>query len=76
MKRYESGQGLASQFYKPSDLEGRPTLHQGQCCDCKIDSGGVRVWLCRVGGGVTIENCLNGRWIVIAGDCYDTGESE
>ena len=65
--------GLASEFYKPSDLEGLPTLHQGQCCDCKIDTGNVRVWLCRVAGGVTIENCLNGRWVTVAGDCSDTG---
>jgi hypothetical protein len=67
------GHGLASHFYKPADLEKLPTLCVGQCCSLKIENPGVRVWLCRVAGGVTIENCLNGRWVTVAGDCEDTG---
>lgn len=67
------GTTLASRLYRPKDLEGLPTLCVGQCCSLKIDTGGVRVWLCRVAGGVTIENCINGRWVTVAGDCTDTG---
>lgn len=66
----------ATHYYKPADLKRKRTIHQGQCCDCKIDTGSVRVWLCRVAGGVTIENCFNGRWVTVAGDCADTGENE
>ena len=64
----------ATHYYQPEDLRELPTIHQGQCCDCKIDTGSVRVWLCRVAGGVTIENYLGGRWVTVAGDCTDSGE--
>lgn len=74
-KSYDVGP-TASDFYKPVDLQNLPTLHQGQCCDCKIDTGSVRVWLCRVAGGVTIENYLNGRWVTVSGDCNDRGGDE
>lgn len=60
------------QHYKPEELEALPVLHQGQCCDCHIDTGSVRVWLCRVEGGITIENYINGKWLTVAGDCYPT----
>ena len=52
-------------------LKGMPTIHQGQCCDCKQDTGSIRVWICRVGGGVTIEQLIDGRWEIVAGGCYD-----
>ena len=53
------------------ELKDRPTIYKGQCCDCKIDAGGVRVWLCRVGGGVTVEqyNGKTGRWETVCGSC-------
>ena len=55
-------------------LRQNKTLHQGQCCDCKIDSKGVRVWVCRVGGGVTVEQYkpLTRRWEVVEGSCNTT----
>lgn len=46
-----------------------PVLAQGQCCDLKIDDGKHRVWLCRVGGGVTVETLHRGRWEVTSGNC-------
>ena len=54
-------------------LKDLPTLHQGQCCDCKVDSGGVRVWLCRGGGGVTVEqfNSKTLRWEKVSGGCME-----
>jgi hypothetical protein len=55
-------------------LRALPTLHQGQCCDCKIDSNGLRVWICRVAGGVTVEqyDTKTGRWNVVSGTCNAT----
>jgi len=64
----------ASHIYKPSELEDLPTLCTGQCCSLKIETPKMRVWLCRVGGGVSIEKYDGRRWEVVAGDCYDTGE--
>lgn len=60
--------------WSASELRALPTLHQGQCCDCKVDSGGVRVWLCRVAGGVTVEQLTAGRWYTVAGGCEENGE--
>lgn len=67
----------ASNIYTPKELEKLPTLCVGQCCSLKIQTDSMRVWLCRVSGGVTIERYdqSNG-WTVVAGDCYDTGEFE
>jgi hypothetical protein len=66
----------ASNIYSPSSLEDLPTLCTGQCCSLKIQTERQRVWLCRVAGGVTIENYdpASGRWETVAGDCTDTGE--
>lgn len=61
-------------IYTPGELSPLPTLHQGQCCDCKIDTGDMRVWLCRVAGGVTIERYRDGSWQTVHGSCYDAGE--
>lgn len=58
--------------YTLSELEALPTLAQGQADDLKMDDGnGTRVWLSRVGVDdgmpydhqVTIERCVDGRWI-------------
>jgi len=59
-----------------ASLEELPTLHQGQCCDCKVDTGTMRVWLCRVANGVTIEQYKPdegpfGRWEKVSGTCQD-----
>lgn len=62
--------------YLPSDLEDMPTLCVGQCCSLKIDGPRVRVWLCRSGGGVSIERYdpQTERWRKVEGDCYPTYE--
>ena len=64
----------ASNIYSPADLENLPTLCVGQCCSLKIDTGNMRVWLCRVAGGVTIERYDGNRWNTVAGDCSDVGQ--
>ena len=50
--------------FTASTLERMPTLAVGQCCSLKIDSYPLRVWLCRMGRGVTIEthNPVSGEW--------------
>lgn len=58
--------------YTPTEvkhLESMPTIHSSQCCNCKIDTGDTRVWVCRVGGGVTVEQLIGGRWEIIEGSC-------
>ena len=51
-------------------LKALPTRFQGQCCDCKVNANGVRVWLCRVGGGVSIEQYQrDGGWHKVSGGC-------
>ncbi len=57
--------------YTLEELEGLPTLAQGQTCDLKLQVGDRRVWLCRcsVENGepynnkVTIERLDNGCWV-------------
>lgn len=58
-------------MWNTEELKKLPTLHQGQCCDCKIDAGGVRIWVCRVAGGVSMEQYQpkSGRWVVVSGGC-------
>lgn len=63
----------ASNIYSPAELRDLPTLCTGQCCSLKIETPTMRVWLCRVAGGVTIERLRDGCWVVVAGDCNDTG---
>lgn len=60
--------------YLPEDLEPLPTLCVGQCCSLKIDEPKRRVWLCRVGGGVSIERYdeKTGRWETVEGGCEPT----
>lgn len=53
------------------ELSKLPTLAVGQADNLKIDTGTIRVWLCRCGvadgmpynNGVTIETLDDGRWI-------------
>jgi hypothetical protein len=54
-----------------AELERMPTLCVGQCCSLKIEDSSERVWLCRVYGGVTIEQFSerDGRWVSVAGGC-------
>jgi len=49
-------------------LKDLPTIHQGQCCNCKIDTGNIRIWLCRGGNGISIEQYQpkSGRWVTIS----------
>jgi hypothetical protein len=42
---------------------------KSQCCDLKIADGSMRVWLCRVGGGISIEKLVNDRWRRVEGGC-------
>lgn len=60
-------------IYTAEELEDRATIHQGQCCDCKVDTGEIRVWVCRVEGGVTIEKYFpdKGHWRTVEGGCYE-----
>ncbi len=57
--------------YTAGDLRGRRTISQGQCCDLRVERSGVRVWLCRVAGGVTVERYDRraGRWRRTSGGC-------
>lgn len=55
--------------YTAEAFENLPTLYEGQCCNCKIDTGELRVWVCRVAGGVTVEKLINGRWTIVEGGC-------
>ena len=54
------------------ELESMPTLSVGQCCSLKVETENVRVWICRVGGGVSVEQCIGGRWKTVAGGCIDS----
>lgn len=55
-----------------ADIARLATLCVAQCCSLKIEDERERVWLCRVGGGVTVEryNESTGRWEVVSGSCY------
>lgn len=61
-------------IYTPEELREMPDLCIAQCCTLKVDTGDMRVWLCRVSGGVTIERLKGGRWVKVAGDCTNTGD--
>lgn len=57
--------------YTQDDLEHLPTRCVGQCCNLKIDADQHRVWLCRVGGGVSVETLSpRGNWVTTSGSCY------
>lgn len=63
------GPSQADRTYVATNLVVYATLSTGQCCSLKIDSGTERVWYCRVGGGVSVEHLINGRWVTVAGSC-------
>jgi len=68
---YQVNEEVNMTYYTRDMLEDEPTLYTGQCCNCKVDTGLMRVWLCRVGGGVTIETLIDGRWEITDGGCYE-----
>ena len=59
--------------YTAEELQALPTLATGQADSLKIDSDGIRVWLCRCGlddgmpydNQVTVERLAAGRWITV-----------
>jgi hypothetical protein len=58
--------------YKAKDLKTLPTISAAHCCNLKVHDDGLRVWLCREGGGVSVEQYdeRRGRWVVTDGSCY------
>lgn len=62
-------------LYTADEIRDKPTISSGHCCNLKIDAGDMRVWLCRVGDGVTIERLRDGVWRTVNGGCmaYETG---
>ncbi len=62
--------------YTPDYLRGLATLCVGQCCDLKVGTNTKRVWLCRVGGDVTIERISRGRWSTVSGSCTATSATD
>ena len=58
---------------RAEELRELPTLATGQTCNLKIDTGDVRVWLCRCGiadgmpydDAVTVEELIGGRWVEV-----------
>lgn len=61
-------------IYVASDYVDLPTLCVGQCCSLKEETPHKRIWVCRVGGGITIERYDRKlhRWYNALGDCYAT----
>jgi len=63
---------MRGQLWTARDLENLPTLSTGQADDLKIDTAGMRVWLCRCGlsdgarfrRGVSVEILRDGKWEV------------
>jgi hypothetical protein len=59
--------------YTAEELENLPTLATGQADNLKIDTGTIRVWLCRCGiadgmpydNAITVERLINGRWVEV-----------
>lgn len=60
------------------DISERRVIHQGQCCNCYYDDGQMRLWVCRVAGGKTIEEYdqETGRWEITSGGCTEGGSDE
>lgn len=53
------------------DVREAETIDQGHCCDCKYDDRQHKVWVCRVGNGISVEALIGGSWRVVAGDCME-----
>lgn len=64
-----------SHGYNPKELRELPTVSSSHCCDLKIEGDRTRVWLCRSGGGVTVEALRGGKWGPVAGSCSDRGDA-
>lgn len=47
------------------ELEKLPTLCVGQADNLKVDTGTIRVWLSRVDNSISIEQLVNGRWVLV-----------
>jgi hypothetical protein len=64
--------------YTKEELESMPTLCTGQCCSLKVETSTERLWICRVGGGISIERYARrtGRWKLVEGGCTAEGEEE
>lgn len=56
--------------YVATNLVPYAVLARGQCCNLKLQDSQHRVWLCRTGGGVTVESLVDGKWRVYDGGCY------
>lgn len=52
-------------------LKRMPTLAKSVCADLKVETPALRVWLCRAGGGVTIEQYQQrtGSFHLVTGGC-------
>ena len=51
--------------FNKKELEKLPTLCQGQADDLKIDNGKIRVWISRVDNSISVEQLIEGSWILI-----------
>jgi hypothetical protein len=65
----DRGRGTMAKTWVASELVVFANLASGQCCNLKYETKTHRVWLCRVGGGVTVETLTDGRWRVSSGSC-------
>lgn len=54
--------------WNTQSLRNAPTIAQGQCCDLKVETSQVRVWLCRASDAVTVEqyNPRTARWGMVS----------
>lgn len=56
--------------YDAYDIARLPTISSAQCCDLKSEGRGLRFWLCRAEGGITIERIgADGKWRISSGGC-------
>ena len=63
-----------ARLYTAGELEDMPTLSSGQFDNLKVDTGELRVWLCRCGVAdglpydnmVTVERLRDGRWVKVS----------
>jgi len=60
--------------YTAKELKALSTISSGQFDNLKIDTGNIRVWICRCGRDdgmfcddlITVEQLENNRWITIS----------
>ena len=46
-------------------------IDSAHCCDCVFANDVTKVWVCRVGGGVTIESYISNMWAPLFGGCEE-----